>query len=333
MAKIMLVEDDNNLREIYGARLQAEGYEVVSAKDGEEALSLAVKEKPNLIIADIMMPKISGFDMLDILHNTPETKDTKIIMMSALSQTEDKEHANKLGADRYLVKSQVTLEDVVRVVKEVLASGSSVSGTAGQPTSVPPLASSPQPTTAPLSPTPTEPPAAIPEAPADPSLPSTAPTVSQPAAAPSPPPPPDIPINTSPAEPPTTVSPSAAPTDQPTSSPVSIPITTTHEPVSNPPVSNPSGSNDEVLAEAVAKVSSDSSDTATTSSIESHTASLEDKPKSKIIQPLNDISQPKTDIHELLAKEEASTNTSIPVTDAPDTTVAPNNPSPESPSS
>ena len=112
MAKIMLVEDDNNLREIYGARLQAEGYDIVAAKDGEEALALAVKEKPNLIIADIMMPKISGFDMLDILRTTPETKDTKVIVMTALNQAEDKAHAEQLGADRYLVKSQVTLEEV-----------------------------------------------------------------------------------------------------------------------------------------------------------------------------------------------------------------------------
>ncbi|MBP7807035.1 response regulator [Candidatus Saccharibacteria bacterium] len=120
MAKVMLVEDDNNLREIYEARLAAEGYEIVSAHDGEEALALAVKEQPDLIISDIMMPKISGFDMLDILRSTPETKDTKVIMMTALSQIEDKERADKLGADRYLVKSQVTLEDVVRVAKELL---------------------------------------------------------------------------------------------------------------------------------------------------------------------------------------------------------------------
>ncbi len=121
MAKIMLVEDDNNLREIYGARLLAEGYEIVSAKDGEEALAIAVKEKPDLIISDIMMPKISGFDMLDILRSTPETKETKVIMMTALSQAEDKERAGKLGADRYLVKSQVTLEDVAKAAAEVLA--------------------------------------------------------------------------------------------------------------------------------------------------------------------------------------------------------------------
>jgi len=133
MAKVMLVEDDNNLREIYEARLLAEGYEIVSAQDGEEALAMAIKEKPDLIIADIMMPKISGFDMLDILRSTPETKDTKVIMMTALSQAEDKARATKLGADRYLVKSQVTLEDVARVAKEVLAQPGSVGSAAGPP--------------------------------------------------------------------------------------------------------------------------------------------------------------------------------------------------------
>lgn len=126
----MLVEDDNNLREIYEARLLAEGYEIVSAHDGEEALALAVKEKPDLIIADVMMPKISGFDMLDILRSTPESKDTKVIMMTALSQAEDKARADKLGADRYLVKSQVTLEDVAKIAREVLEeSGISTSAT------------------------------------------------------------------------------------------------------------------------------------------------------------------------------------------------------------
>ena len=120
MPKIMLVEDDNNLREIYGERLMAEGYEIVSAGDGEEALALAVKEKPDLIISDVMMPKISGFDMLDILRQTPETKFTKVIMMTALSQTEDKDRADRLGADKYLVKSQVTLEDVARVVHDLI---------------------------------------------------------------------------------------------------------------------------------------------------------------------------------------------------------------------
>src|ERR1700690_2338851 len=135
MAKIMLVEDDNNLREIYAARLQAEGYTVVSAKDGEEALVIAKAEKPDLIISDIMMPKISGFEMLDILHNTDGLRDVKVIMLTALGQSDDELQAHRLGADRYLVKSQVTLEDIVKVSRELLHGNG---GTADTPPATPP---------------------------------------------------------------------------------------------------------------------------------------------------------------------------------------------------
>jgi CheY-like chemotaxis protein len=121
MTKIMLVEDDKSLREIYGIRLLAEGYEIKSAGDGEEALAMAIKERPDLIISDVMMPKISGFDMLDILRSTPETKDIKIIMMTALSSEDQRARGEALGANRYLVKSQVGIEDVVRTVHDVLA--------------------------------------------------------------------------------------------------------------------------------------------------------------------------------------------------------------------
>lgn len=122
MAKILLVEDDLNLRDIYSARFTAEGLEVATASDGEEALATAMREKPDLIVLDVMMPKISGFDVLDILRSTPETKDTKVIMMTALSQETDRQRGENLGANAYLVKSQVTLEDVVRAVKEALGS-------------------------------------------------------------------------------------------------------------------------------------------------------------------------------------------------------------------
>lgn len=144
MARILLVEDDTNLREIYAARLEGEGYEVSAAADGEEALAEAVKVRPDLIILDVMMPKISGFDVLDILRSTPETKDSKVIMMTALSQDSDKERGEKLGTDRYLIKSQVTLEDVVSNVKELLNSGN-VANSASAPTDMtaePTLASS-----------------------------------------------------------------------------------------------------------------------------------------------------------------------------------------------
>jgi len=123
MPKVMIVEDDNSLREIYSTALQAEGYEVVSAADGEEALATAVKEKPDLLILDVMMPKISGFDVLDIMRSTPETKNAKIMMMTALSQQSDKERGERLGADRYLVKSQVSVPDVVINVQQLLEDG------------------------------------------------------------------------------------------------------------------------------------------------------------------------------------------------------------------
>lgn len=128
MTKIMLVEDDNSLREIYSIRLTAEGYAIVSAGNGEEALAVAVKERPDLIISDVMMPKISGFDMLDILRSTPETQNIKVIMMTALSSEDQRERGESLGADRYLVKSQVGIEDVVNAVHDVLGDRDGASG-------------------------------------------------------------------------------------------------------------------------------------------------------------------------------------------------------------
>ena len=119
MAKVLLVEDDNNLREIFEMRLQAEGYQTFTAGNGEEGLSVAMKEKPDLIIADVMMPKLSGFDMLETLRAAPEMKNTKVIMMTALGQAEDQDRGKSLGVVKYLVKSQATLEDFARTVKEV----------------------------------------------------------------------------------------------------------------------------------------------------------------------------------------------------------------------
>ena len=125
MTKILLVEDDNSLREIYGVRLLAEGYSVVSADDGEKALALAISEKPDLIVSDVMMPRISGFEMLDLLRGNESTKNVKVIMLTALSSEHQRERGDELGADRYLVKSQVGIEDIVRTVHEVLNDQSS----------------------------------------------------------------------------------------------------------------------------------------------------------------------------------------------------------------
>ncbi len=219
MTKLMLVEDDNNLREIYGARLQAEGYEIVSAKDGEEALALAVKERPDLIISDVMMPKISGFDMLDILRSTTETKHTKVIMMTALSQKEDQERGEKLGADRYLVKSQVTLEDVVQAVSEVL-NGENVATVEGE---------------APVAPAPS------PEQPVQQAAPAPAPDPApapNPAPAPTPDPaPPEPPQEPAPQPEPVSAPPVEPPHEDPDPK-VAAPTTTT-EPAPQAPATSP----------------------------------------------------------------------------------------------
>lgn len=116
-AKILLVEDDEGLANVYKARLETEGFEVYHCDNGESALSDAMKYQPDLILLDVMMPKISGFDVLDILRNTPETSGMKIVMLTALSQENDKTRAEELGVDDFLVKSQVVIADVVDRIK------------------------------------------------------------------------------------------------------------------------------------------------------------------------------------------------------------------------
>lgn len=204
MAKILLVEDDNNLREIYEARLQAEGYEIVSAPDGEAALVVAKKEMPDLVISDVMMPRISGFEMLDIMRNTEGLKDVKVIMLTALGQAEDKTRADSLGADKYLVKSQVTLEDIVKSAAELLggetaapATPATAAAAAEVPAAAGPTAASaqaaPMPATPVAAPPATDAPTTPPPAPTtpattapDPVFAPTAPAPQQPAAAPTP---------------------------------------------------------------------------------------------------------------------------------------------------
>jgi DNA-binding response OmpR family regulator len=115
--RILLVEDDDALANVYAMRLQAEGFDTRRVANGEEALATAVSYKPDLVLLDVMMPKVSGFDVLDILRNTPETANLKVIMLTALSQESDKQRAESLGVDDYLVKSQVVIADVVERIR------------------------------------------------------------------------------------------------------------------------------------------------------------------------------------------------------------------------
>ena len=105
---------------VYLARLEVEGFVVKRVPNGEDALASAIEFKPDLVLLDVMMPKVSGFDVLDILRNTPETANLKVVMLTALSQDNDKARADQLGADDYLVKSQVVIADVVERIKHHL---------------------------------------------------------------------------------------------------------------------------------------------------------------------------------------------------------------------
>lgn len=115
--KVLLVEDDDNLASVYATRLEAEGFAIARAANGETALQTALQFKPDLILLDVMMPKVSGFDVLDILRNTPETANIRVIMLTALGQESDQQRAKDLGVDDYLIKSQVVIADVVDRIK------------------------------------------------------------------------------------------------------------------------------------------------------------------------------------------------------------------------
>jgi DNA-binding response OmpR family regulator len=120
--KILLVEDDNSLATVYVDRLEAEGFEVKRVENGEDALAAAEGFQPDLVLLDVMMPEINGFDVLDILRNTPKTANLKVIMLTALSQESDKERAMSLGVDDYLVKSQIVIADVIDRIRHTINS-------------------------------------------------------------------------------------------------------------------------------------------------------------------------------------------------------------------
>lgn len=119
--KILLVEDDDALSGVYKSRLEMEGFNVLEVNNGEKALVAVVEFKPDLILLDAMMPKMSGFDVLDTLRNTPgPLSQTRVIMLTALSQPKDKELAQSMGVSDYLVKSQVAIGEVVERIKRIL---------------------------------------------------------------------------------------------------------------------------------------------------------------------------------------------------------------------
>src|SRR5215471_13032563 len=122
--RVLLAEDDRFLRKAAGAMLRRQGFTVLTAEDGEEALRIAREENPNLILLDLIMPKLQGFEVLKALKSNPETAPIPVVILSNLGQESDSKAARELGAFDYWVKANLDLEEIVRRIEDKLAADS-----------------------------------------------------------------------------------------------------------------------------------------------------------------------------------------------------------------
>jgi len=120
MAKILIVEDDKFLRELIARKLTAENYEIIEAVDGEEGLKKIKETKPDLVLLDLILPGIDGFEVLSRIKEDPSLASIPVIILSNLGQREDVERGMKLGAVDYLVKAHFTPNEIVEKVKQAL---------------------------------------------------------------------------------------------------------------------------------------------------------------------------------------------------------------------
>ena len=122
--RLMVVEDNPDLLDIYHVCLQKDGFDVICARDGEEALKQFVDHRPRVVVCDIKMPKLTGFDVIETIVSHPKlSRDVSFIVMSAYGDEDMVDRAGRLGIgrNRYLVKSQATLKDVLRTVRSAFA--------------------------------------------------------------------------------------------------------------------------------------------------------------------------------------------------------------------
>ncbi|OIP75876.1 MAG: hypothetical protein AUK07_00775 [Parcubacteria group bacterium CG2_30_36_21] len=120
MKKILFIEDESALQKTFGDILKNKGYGVLKALDGESGLRSAQGERPDLILLDLILPKMDGFEVLKELKENEETKNIPVIILTNLEETEDIQKALELGATTYLVKSSYTLEEVVNKIEKAL---------------------------------------------------------------------------------------------------------------------------------------------------------------------------------------------------------------------
>ncbi len=120
MKRILFIEDESALQKTLGEVLRENGYEVISALDGETGIKSAKTKKPDLILLDLILPKLSGFEVLKQLKKDEETKNIPVIVLTNLEEVKDVEKAMELGATTYLVKANYSLKEVVDKIKAAL---------------------------------------------------------------------------------------------------------------------------------------------------------------------------------------------------------------------
>lgn len=119
-AKIAIVEDHTELGQAYKQRLEAEGFEVVHISNGEDALAHIVSMQPDLVLLDLKLPRVSGFDVLDIIRNTKSISHVPVVILTALSGQAERDKAMGLGADAYLVKSETSSAQTVETIRKFI---------------------------------------------------------------------------------------------------------------------------------------------------------------------------------------------------------------------
>ncbi|MFQ6084609.1 MAG: response regulator transcription factor [Candidatus Aminicenantia bacterium] len=120
MKTILFIEDESALQKTFGEILKQEGYKMISALDGETGFRLAKSKKPDLILLDLILPKVHGFEILKKIKADKETKGIPVIVLTNLEGIEDIDKAIELGITTYLVKAQYSLEEVVEKIKKAL---------------------------------------------------------------------------------------------------------------------------------------------------------------------------------------------------------------------
>lgn len=117
---ILIVEDDQFLREMYKVKLELEGFKIITAEDGEKALKLIKTKAVDLVLLDIIMPKVDGFGVLEGMQNTDGKLDVPVVLLTNLSQKEEVDKGFKLGAKDYMIKAHFVPSEVVTKIKTLL---------------------------------------------------------------------------------------------------------------------------------------------------------------------------------------------------------------------